>query len=226
MSKAVILFSGGLDSTTCLALALQAYCPENVYTLSFKYGQAHQDTENRQAQEILDYYALPHKNRFLQELCFSEGLVTSALLSGSIGQGDLERPAGEPAPTYVPGRNLLFIAYGNMLAEVVGAKTIYVGVNQVDCSGYPDCSEAFVLALSNAIGKLGFGVHVAAPLATMSKADISRLAVRLNAPIHLTHSCYRGKRPACGTCDSCLLRLKGFREAGLTDTIEYAPLIG
>ena len=224
MPRTVVLFSGGLDSSTCLALALQEYAREDVFALSFRYGQKHESTELQQAKAILDHYGLPQANRITQGLNLARELVTSALLGQEIPAASLS-PGGinpsPPAPTYVPGRNLLFVAYGNVLAETIGAESIYLGVNQIDCSNYPDCTEGFVKSLANVLAELKFGVRVEAPLVQLSKAEISRLALSLGVPVHMTHSCYRGQRPACGTCDACLLRLKGFREAGLTDPLEY-----
>lgn len=222
LPKCVVLFSGGLDSTVCLSLALEEYGPENVCTLSFRYGQRHQDVELAQAEFILDALQVPLSNRLIQNISYAKAASNNALMTGAVEDGNLKRAYGLPAPTYVPGRNLLFVAYGNALAEGLGASSIYIGVNQVDCSGYPDCRDAFLLPLKQAIAALGMNVELRAPLLTLSKAEIAALGQKLGSPLHLTHSCYRGTRPACGTCDACLLRIEGFRLAGLKDPIDYA----
>lgn len=221
MPKCIVLFSGGLDSTTCLALATRDFGKGNVYALSFCYGQTHEQVELEQAKAILDLYGISNDQRIVQSITLAPEIKRNALFTGEIEDGDLARQQGEVAATYVPGRNMLFVAYANAFAEAIQASAIYIGVNQVDFSGYPDCRGPFIESLDSTIRHLGHGVSLKAPLLNMNKAEIASLGISLGAPLHLTHSCYRGTRPACGTCDACLLRLRGFFEAGLKDPIDY-----
>lgn len=129
--------------------------------------------------------------------------------------------------TYVPARNIIFLSYAAGYAEVVDADAIFIGVNAVDYSGYPDCRPEFIEAFQKAInvgtknGVNGKPVKIITPLINLTKAEIIKLACENNAPLHLTTTCYKGGEKACGVCDSCVLRLKGFKEAGIVDTIEY-----
>jgi len=129
--------------------------------------------------------------------------------------------------TYVPSRNLIFLSYAGGFAEIVNAQAIFIGVNALDYSGYPDCRPEFIssfqetLRLGTKRGVEGNSLEIITPLITLSKAEIIQLACKHNAPLHLTLSCYKGGEKACGTCDSCMLRKKGFREAGIPDPIEY-----
>jgi 7-cyano-7-deazaguanine synthase len=129
--------------------------------------------------------------------------------------------------TYVPARNIIFLSYAAGYAETVDADAIYIGVNAIDYSGYPDCRPEFINAFENVIkvgtksGVNGKPIKIITPLISLSKAEIVKLAYDTDAPLHLTTSCYKGGEKACGVCDSCVLRLKGFKEAGLVDKIEY-----
>ena len=143
---------------------------------------------------------------------------------------DIEVPDYQGLPnipvTYVPARNIIF-CYAVGYAEVIGAEAIYIGVNAVDYSGYPDCRPEFIEAFQKVVkvgtkgGINGRPIKILAPLMNLSKAEIIKLACENNAPLHLTTSCYKGGDKACGVCDSCTLRLKGFKEAGIVDPVEY-----
>jgi 7-cyano-7-deazaguanine synthase len=218
MSKAVVLLSGGLDSTTCLSIAIkEGY---DVYTLSFDYGQKN-NKEILCTQEIVKYYSIKeHK-------IIKVGNVGGSALTND----DIEVPDYQGLPnipvTYVPARNIIFLSYAVGYAEVIGAEAIYIGVNAVDYSGYPDCTPEFIEAFQEVVkvgtkaGINGRPVKILTPLMNLSKAEIIKLACENNAPLHLTSSCYRGGDKACGVCDSCVLRLKGFKEAGIVDPVEY-----
>ena len=223
--KAVVLLSGGLDSTTCLAMAkAEGFEP---VCLGVAYGQRHAVELERarrvaQALGVKDFRVVP---------------IDLRQVGGSALTADIEvpkdRPEGEMAHgipiTYVPARNALFLSLALGLAEVVGASDLYIGVNAVDYSGYPDCRPEFIRAfeqLANLATKAGvegtrFRVH--APLSGMSKADIIHEGVRLGVDYSLTHSCYdpdpEGR--ACGRCDSCVLRRRGFEQAGVADPTPY-----
>jgi len=223
MKKAVVLYSGGLDSTTCLAIAhSEGYTP---YALSFAYGQRH-GVELQKARE------------YAPRIGAAEHLVIEAdmrLIGGSALTADLEVPKGREVDdgipvTYVPARNTVFLAYALGWAEVLGSFDIFIGVNALDYSGYPDCRPEYIAAfetMANLATKAaveGEGrIRIHTPLIDLSKAEIIRRGVNLGVDYGLTHSCYDPSPEglACGTCDSCQLRLKGFAEAGLSDPAPY-----
>ncbi len=221
--KAVCLLSGGLDSSTCLAIARRQGF--ECYALSFDYGQRHK-------------IELEAARRLAQALGAKQHVVISFDLrrfGGSALTSDIEVPKA-PAPgggipvTYVPARNTVFLSLALAWAEVLGASDIFIGVNAIDYSGYPDCRPEYLDAfekMANLATKAGVEggarLRIHAPLVNKTKADIVRLAVELGVDLSLTHSCYDPDpqgRP-CGACDSCRLRRKGFAEAGLADPLPY-----
>ena len=226
-ARAVVLLSGGLDSTTTLAIARsEGY---ECYALSFEYGQRHA-RELRAARQVAA--ALGAKEHLVL------GLDLRAI-GGSALTADIEVPKGRSVAdigaagipvTYVPARNTIFLAHALAWAEVLGAADLFIGVNVLDASGYPDCRPEFIAAferLADLATKAGvedrrrFRVH--APLIALSKAEIIRQGVGLGVDYAVTWSCYEPAADghACGLCDACLLRKKGFAEAGLTDPIPY-----
>jgi len=223
--RAVILLSGGIDSTTTLAIAIaEGY---EAYALSFDYGQRHQ-IETETARRVADSLgAKEHRVAKIDLRIFGGSALTDDV------DVPKQRPESEIAQgipiTYVPARNTIFLAYALAWAEVIPARDIFLGVNAIDYSGYPDCRPEFIEAFEN-LANLGtkagvegrrFQIHT--PLIKFSKAEIIRKAVEFGVDLSLTHSCYDPlpQGLACGECDSCLLRLKGFREAGLKDPIRY-----
>lgn len=222
---AVVLLSGGIDSTTCLAHAVsEGFLP---FPLTFIYGQRH-TVEVERARQIRDHFGIEPEHHRIVDL--GPALGGSALTgNGEIPVGrSPERMAAEIPSTYVPARNIVFLALAAAYAEVIGARDIFIGVNAIDYSGYPDCRPGFITAFQGALslgtrcGVEGSPLRLRTPLARLAKSDIIRLGHALGTPYHLTYSCYQGTVPACGRCDSCLLRLKGFREAGLADPAPYA----
>ncbi len=220
--KAVILLSGGLDSCTCMAVAKEA--GYELYPISFNYHQRH-SVELEGAKKIASFYGV--KKHLIIETNM-EAIGGSALTDENIEvpEGDVERK--DVPPTYVPARNLIFLSYAMGYAEVLGASHVYIGVNSVDYSGYPDCRPEFIQkfqALSDyattATAVEGKKIKIETPLQDLSKSDIVKLGSKLGAPLQFTHSCYNGGEKACGVCDSCKLRLRGFAEAGVEDPIEY-----
>ena len=221
--KAVILLSGGLDSCTCMAVAqVEGY---ELYPISFDYHQRH-DRELDCAKRIAAHY---HAVEHLIIETNMNAVGGSALTDNAIDvpEGVVERT--EIPVTYVPARNLIFLSYALGYAERVGAAHLYIGVNSVDYSGYPDCRPAFIAAFqavadaaTAAATERRRRIVVETPLQHLSKGEIVRLGTKLGAPYELTTSCYRGGDEACGTCDSCILRLRGFAEAGRRDPIPYA----
>lgn len=222
MEKAVVLLSGGLDSCTCMAVAKsKGY---DVYPISFNYHQRH-SIELEGAKKIAKYYNV--KKHLIIETNM-EAIGGSALTDSHIDvpEGDVNRH--DVPPTYVPARNLIFLSYAMGYAEVLGANHVYIGVNSVDYSGYPDCRPEFIQKFQDlanyattATAVEGKHITIETPLQNLSKKDIVLLGTKLGAPFQFTHSCYKGGEKACGVCDSCKLRLRGFAEAGVEDPIAY-----
>lgn len=220
--KAVVLLSGGLDSTVCMAAAkAEGY---ELFPISFNYHQRH-SRELESAREVAAYYNV--KKHLVIETNLDD-MGGSALTDKSIGVPEGNIAQEEIPVTYVPARNLIFLSYALGYAEVVGAEKIYIGVNALDYSGYPDCRPEFINLFQNladystkAAVQEKRKISVETPLLHLGKKDVVQLGVKLAAPLHLTTSCYKGGKEACGTCDSCLLRLKGFQEAGVEDPILY-----
>ena len=226
MKRAVVLVSGGIDSTSTLAIAIaEGY---EAYALSFDYGQRHQ-IETEAARSVANSLGTKEHRVAKIDLRVFGGSALTDDLDVPKQRSDVEIGRSIPI-TYVPARNTIFLAYALALAEVFGASDIFLGVNAIDYSGYPDCRPEFIEAfetLANLGTKAGvegkrFQIHT--PLIKFSKSEIIRKAVELGVDLSLTHSCYdpSAEGLACGECDSCLLRLKGFREAGIKDPIRYA----
>ena len=228
MKRAVCLLSGGLDSATTLACARRDGF--ETYALSFDYGQRHRIELAAAARVAEQLVTAGHQTMKIDLRAFGGSALTAEIDVPKHEQVE-ELGAGIPI-TYVPARNTVFLSFALAWAEVLGASDIYLGVNAVDYSGYPDCRPEFIHAfeqMANLATKAGVeGVQrlrIHTPLITLTKAQIIALGTELGVDFALTHSCY-DPTPAgqpCGHCDSCLLRLKGFEEAGLTDPLPYAP---
>ncbi|ACV64345.1 exsB protein [Desulfofarcimen acetoxidans DSM 771] len=226
MKNAVIILSGGMDSTVCMAYAgSREY---NLYPITFNYGQRHA-YEVGQAKKIASYF---QSNRHLVvDLAFFREIGGSALTSEAIELplNRTEKEIGSGIPiTYVPFRNGVFLSLAVAYAEAVKAQAIFIGVNALDYSGYPDCRPEFIEAYQTVIdagtkqaSEDKQKLQIITPLLYKTKAEIVKMGMDLAAPLQLTTSCYRGEELACGRCDSCLLRLKGFSEAGFIDPISY-----
>lgn len=221
--KAVSLLSGGLDSTVTLAYALsQGF---EVVPLTIRYGQRHA-RELDAAKAVVKHYGL--KGHVVLDLDLSS--FRSALTRRDIAvpeRGSTDEIGDDIPITYVPARNIIFLSIAAGLAESVDADRIFIGANAIDYSGYPDCRPEFfrafetVLKVGTKAGVEGSPMVIEHPILRSTKADIVRLGKKLKAPLNLTWSCYQGGAKACGRCDSCLIRLKGFDEAGSKDEIEY-----
>jgi len=226
--KAVVLFSGGLDSTTCLAVARRdGFTP---CALSFEYGQRHK-VELEAARRVAKAMAVA--THLILPLPL--GAIGGSALTADIDvpkDRDINEMEADIPVTYVPARNTIFLSMALGWAEVLGASDIYIGVNALDYSGYPDCRPEFIgafeamanLAVKDAVeGRLAIRIHT--PLLHLSKAGIVELGTSLGVDYGLTHSCYDPDPAglACGRCDSCLLRKKGFEEAGVADPTRYRP---
>jgi 7-cyano-7-deazaguanine synthase len=221
--KAVILYSGGLDSTTCLAIAReQGFDP---YAISFSYGQRHQQELEVAKRNARPMGALDHLLVEFDLRKMGGSALTSDLAVPKGGVEDNEIPV-----TYVPARNTIFLSFALGWAEVLGSFDIFIGVNALDYSGYPDCRPEFIAAyetmanLATKAGVEGSGrMKIHTPLISLTKAEIIKKGLSLGVDYALTHSCYDPAEDgaACGLCDSCRLRLKGFAEAGLPDPVRY-----
>lgn len=220
--KAVVLLSGGLDSTVCMAVAhSKGY---ELFPISFNYNQRHA-RELESATSIAQYYNVS------KHIVIETNM--NAIGGSALTDTQLSVPAGNIVShqipvTYVPARNLIFLSYALGYAEVTGADKIFIGVNALDYSGYPDCRPEFINLFQQVADystKAGVQEHrkiiIETPLLQLTKKDIVLLGKSLGAPLQFTTSCYNGEQMACGECDSCLLRLKGFAEADTIDPILY-----
>jgi 7-cyano-7-deazaguanine synthase len=224
MPSAVVLLSGGLDSSTVAAIAKERGF--EVIALTFDYGQRHR-RELESARSV--GRALGVREHIVIDLPLGEHM------DSSLTSTDRDVPRGRPREsisseipsTYVPSRNIIFLSIASSVAESRGSSAVFIAANSVDFSGYPDCTPEFIAAFQGTLdvgtraGKEGRGLKVEAPVLRMTKAEIVREAVRLGVPLELTWSCYMGGAKACGRCDSCVLRLEGFAQAGVEDPIEY-----
>lgn len=220
--KAVVLFSGGLDSTTCLAIAkADGYA---VHALSFHYGQTHAVEVQHAAAIAKEYNIAQHKVVTLPLADWGGSSLTDTNTAVPDYSGKTDIPS-----TYVPARNTIFLSYALAYAEVIGAYDLFIGANIMDYSGYPDCRpdylEAFekVANLATKAGREGQHFTIHAPLLRLDKAGIIQLGIKHGVNYQQTVSCYRANAEgyACGKCDSCVYRKKGFEEAGLQDPTQY-----
>ncbi len=223
---AVVLLSGGLDSAVALAICKAAgFQP---HALSFEYGQRHAIEVSAARRVAASLAVLDHRIAQIDLRVFGGSSLTDDSIDVPRQRSGAEIEHGIP-PTYVPARNTIFLAYALAFAEVLSARDIFIGVNAVDYSGYPDCRRQFLHAfehlatVATKAGVEGNAVKIHAPLLKLSKVEIVRQGLELGVDFALTHSCYAPAHDgaACGECDSCELRLKGFREAGATDPIRY-----
>lgn len=230
--RAIVLLSGGLDSTTVLALASAR--GRETFAISFRYGQRHELELGCAARQARRFQARAHEVVDLSHMGKLVAAGTSLLRASAEGvPKDRESAAGEIPSTYVPARNTVFLAYALAWAEVVGAAEIWLGINAVDYSGYPDCRPAFVAAFerlaaeATRAGVEGRAPRIQAPLITWSKAQIIRAGTEAGVDYADTLSCYdpreaEGRGLACGSCESCRLRREGFAAAGVADPTRYA----
>jgi 7-cyano-7-deazaguanine synthase len=220
--RAVVSLSGGMDSSVCLALAAMKH---EVYALHFSYGQRTEQRELSSARAVADAVGV---RQFLSlKIDLFRQIGGSALTDRNIAvpNAPTTTKIGDEIPvTYVPFRNAHFLSAAVSWAEVLGAQAIFIGAVEQDSSGYPDCRPAYYSAFQQVIatGTKEGNIQIHTPLIHMKKSEIVRLGVELHAPLRLTWSCYSGEDRACGVCDSCVLRLRAFAEAGVADPIPYA----
>jgi 7-cyano-7-deazaguanine synthase len=218
-SRAVVLLSGGMDSCVCAALAAREHRTAAVHV---SYGQRTEERERRSFEGICD--RLEIRDRLLVRNEALRAIGGSALTDSSIAVPEAHAIGVSVPVTYVPFRNAHFLAVAVSWAEVLGAERVYIGAVEPDSSGYPDCRPEYYRAFNEVVkaGTKEGTIRVVTPLIAMHKAEIVRLGLELSAPFDLTWSCYQREDRACGVCDSCVLRLRAFREVGAEDPILYA----
>jgi len=217
--RAVVLVSGGLDSCVTAAIARQNFSPS---FLHLNYRQRTEKSELQAFTNIADFYSV--KDRLVIDADFFGQIGGSALTDRRLKLSPANLHSESVPNTYVPFRNANILAMAVSWAEVLGAKAVFIGAVEEDSSGYPDCREDFFTAFNQLI-RLGTkpetDISIRTPLLHLKKSEIVRQGIALNAPLHLTWSCYQNEQEACGICDSCALRLRGFRQAGAEDPIPY-----
>ena len=229
--KAVVLLSGGMDSCVSTAIARERHGTENLGLLHAGYGQRTQERERRAFEDIADFYGV--RERLVVQLDHFRAIGGSALTDKNIAVPENE--FGAPGPhggtipvTYVPFRNAHFLSVAVSWAEAIGAGAIYIGAVAEDSSGYPDCRPEYYREFQELI-RVGTRpetqIEIMTPVITLKKSAIIQRGIELGAPLHLTWSCYQNEDVACGACDSCLLRLRAFAEAGVPDPIAYRRTI-
>ena len=227
LRKAIVLLSGGMDSCVCTAIAVERRGAANVALLHAMYGQRTEKRERQAFDAIADFYRI--QSRLVVKLDHVRAIGGSALTDnrievpenelGAAGSGETSIPV-----TYVPFRNAHFLSVGVSWAEAIGAGAIYIGAVAEDSSGYPDCRPEYYRVFQELIRvgtKPETEIEMVTPVITLKKSEIIRRGRELGAPLHLTWSCYQGETAACGKCDSCLLRLRAFAEAGIADPVPY-----
>jgi 7-cyano-7-deazaguanine synthase len=220
-SRAVVLLSGGMDSCVCAALAARDY---EAAALHISYGQRTEARERESFLGICDRFGI-HERLMVRNEALK--LIGGSALTDEKIEVPESHLLGRDIPlTYVPFRNAHFLAMAVSWAEVIGASKIFIGAVEQDSSGYPDCRPAYYEAFNQVIraGTKEGGIEIVTPLIAMRKSEIVRLGLELGAPFDLTWSCYSREDRACGVCDSCVLRLRAFQEAGAGDPLPYAPV--
>ena len=224
--QAVVLVSGGMDSCVTLAMARERHGGEGIAALHARYGQRTEAREHKAFEDIANFYGI--RERLVVPLDHFRAIGGSALTDENIAVPESESIAAGPHEnipvTYVPFRNAHFLSVAVSWAEARGAQAVYIGAVAEDSSGYPDCRPEYYRAFQELVRagtRPETRIEIVTPVITLKKSEIIRRGVELGAPLHLTWSCYQSEDAACGACDSCLLRLRAFAEAGVADLIPY-----
>jgi 7-cyano-7-deazaguanine synthase len=219
MKKAIVLLSGGMDSLVCAGEAIQEN--DQISFLHMSYGQKTSAREKKAFDEIADYYKI--KDKKLIDMTFLKQIGGSSLTDDSIDVKNYKGDSNIIPDSYVPFRNSIILSLAVSWAEVVGATKLYFGANHEDSPGYPDCRPSYYDAFNKVIkeGTKAGNIEILTPVISMKKKEIVKKGLELKVPFELSWSCYKSSDKACGKCDSCALRLRGFKEAGITDPIEY-----
>lgn len=219
-SRAIVLVSGGMDS--CVTAAIAAGENDALAFLHISYGQRTEARERKAFNDIADHYEV--KDRLDVSIEYLASIGGSSLTDKAMEVAEADLESKEIPASYVPFRNANMLAIATSWAEVIGARRIYIGAVAEDSSGYPDCRPEFYEAFQKTIDtgtKPGTTIEIRTPIIDLTKAEIVQKGIELDAPLSLTWSCYRSEDVACGTCDSCALRLRGFERAGIEDPIPY-----
>lgn len=218
---AVVLVSGGMDSLVTAALANEKH--EELAFLHLNYGQKTEERELKCFTEIADFYNVKPEHRKIIDVSFLSQIGGSSLTDSAIDVKEYQGDSEEIPDSYVPFRNTHIIAMAVSWSEVIGGKKIYIGAVEEDSSGYPDCRKTYYEAYNNLIkvGTKEGDISIVTPVIDLKKEQIVKKAVELGAPLKSSYSCYARGDKACGVCDSCALRLRGFQKAGIDDPIEY-----
>jgi 7-cyano-7-deazaguanine synthase len=229
--QAVVLLSGGMDSCVSAAIARERHGAGNIAAVHASYGQRTQARERHAFDGIADFYAI--SERLVVQLNHFRAIGGSALTDQKIavpeGQLGVPGPHGDIPVTYVPFRNAHFLSVAVSWAEAIDAAAVYIGAVAEDSSGYPDCRPEYYRAFQELVRagtRPETRIEIVTPVITLRKSEIIQRGVELGAPLHLTWSCYQSEDAACGACDSCLLRLRAFAEAGVADLIPYRRTVG
>lgn len=222
MKKAIVLVSGGMDSLVCAGIAVKE--AQEVSFLHMNYGQKTSVRERKSFDLIADHYQIPESRRKIIDMTFLKQIGGSSLTDESITVKKYQGDSSLIPDSYVPFRNSIILSLAVSWAEVVGALNLYIGANYEDSPGYPDCRPSYYEAFNRVIkeGTKAGNIEIKTPVILMKKKDIVLKGKELGVPFELSWSCYKSTDKACGTCDSCALRLRGFKEAGMQDPITYA----
>lgn len=221
MEKAIVLLSGGMDSLVCAGEALAE--SQEVSFLHMNYGQKTSSRERKSFDDIADFYKVKESDRKIIDMTFLKQIGGSSLTDENIDVKSYQGDSNVIPDSYVPFRNSIILSLAVSWAEVVGATKLYIGANYEDSPGYPDCRPSYYEAFNRVIkeGTKAGNIEIMTPVLMMKKRDIVLKGQELKVPFALSWSCYKSSDKACGQCDSCALRLRGFREAGIKDPIDY-----
>lgn len=221
MEKAIVLMSGGMDSLVCAGLAVEK--KHHVSFLHMNYGQKTSDRERKSFDLIAEFYHIAPNDRKVIDMTFLSQIGGSSLTDNSISVKTYQGDSNVIPDSYVPFRNSIILSLAVSWAEVVGATKLYIGANHEDSPGYPDCRPSYYEAFNKVIkeGTKAGNIEILTPVISMKKRDIVLKGQELKVPFALSWSCYKSGDKACGQCDSCALRLRGFKEAGINDPIDY-----
>lgn len=221
MEKVIVLLSGGMDSLVCMGEALKEH--QDIYALHMNYGQKTSIRERQSFDEICNHYKIPLEKRKVIDMTFLKQIGGSSLTDDNINVKNYQGDSNVIPDSYVPFRNSIILSLAVSWAEVVGATKLYIGANYEDSPGYPDCRPSYYQAFNQLIkeGTKAGDIQILTPVINLKKKQIVIRGKELNVPFHLSWSCYKATAKACGQCDSCALRLRGFKEAGMVDPVDY-----
>ena len=221
MEKAIVLLSGGMDSLVCAGEAFDKNL--DVYLVHMNYGQKTSERERKAFDNIADFYQVPVVKRKVIDMTFLKQIGGSSLTDDNISVKNYQGDSDLIPDSYVPFRNSIILSLAVSWAEVVGAMKLYIGANYEDSPGYPDCRPSYYQAFNQVIkeGTKAGNIEILTPVISLKKKEIVKRGMELKVPFALSWSCYQNTEKACGICDSCALRLRGFKEAGISDPIDY-----